>query len=142
MNESLSKQIDALFEELVPSMGKADTEAGEIVRAYCRIAHRWFNDGDKLGIGYGNETCNAAGRYLMKHDHGEVKVLAFIKAMWGNWSDHKYDEALDELGWAVLELLGNHPETRTNETEDMWDHFDKYEDVDDTEDDEGDEEDW
>lgn len=75
MNESLSKQIDALFEELVPSMGKADTEAGEIVRAYCRIAHRWFNDGDKLGIGYGNETCNAAGRYLMKHDHGEVKVL-------------------------------------------------------------------
>lgn len=65
MNDKLSKKMDELFDELVPSCGKAETEAGEIVRAFSRIAYRYFNDGDKLGIGYGNETCNAAGRYLL-----------------------------------------------------------------------------
>lgn len=135
MNKALSDKMERLFDELVPSMGKADTEAGEIVRAYNRIAYRWFNDGDRLGIGYGNETCNAAGRYLLEHDRGR-KLFGIIKEMWGNWSDSSYESALDDLGWAVLEVLGENPETRTNQTEDMWDHFDKYEDVDDTEDDE------
>ena len=141
MNEALSKKMDKLFDELVPSMGKADTEAGEIVRAYNRIAYRYFNDGDKLGIGYGNETCNAAGRYLLAHDNEDKTLINLIGMMWGSWSDSQYEEALDELGWAVLEFIGNHLETRSNETEDMWDHFDKYEDVDDTED-EWDEEEW
>lgn len=142
MNDELSKRMDELFDELVPSWGKAQTEAGEIVRAFSRIAYRYFNDGDKLGIGYGNRTCNAAGRYLLKHDQGDVQILAFVKAMWGNWSDRQYEDALDELGWAVLNLIDAHPETRANGTEDMWDHFDKYEDVDDTEDDEWEDEEW
>lgn len=142
MNEKLTKVIDALFDELVPTSGKADTEAGEIVRAYSRIAHRWYNDGDRLGIGYGNETCNAAGRYLLKHDHGVTDVFACLRDMWGNHSDERYETMLEELGWAVVELVEGNPDTRTNGTEDMWDHFDKYEDVDDSEDDEWDEEDW
>ena len=142
MNEALSEKMDELFEELVPGMGKADTEAGEIVRAYCRIAYRYFNDGDKLGIGYGNETCNAAGRYLTAHDNEEKTLIKPINVMWGNWSDDKYEVALDQLGWAVLGLIGNHPELRFNQTEDMWDHFDKYEDVDDSEDDEWEDEEW
>jgi hypothetical protein len=62
--------------------------------------------------------------------------------MWGNWSDSAYESALDQLGWAVLQVLGENPSMRETETEDMWDHFDKYEDVDDTEDDEWDEEEW
>jgi hypothetical protein len=142
MNKALSDKMEELFDELVPSCGKADTEAGEIVRAYNRIAYRYFNDGDKLGIGYGNETCNAAGRYLLKHDHNNADILDNIKDMWGNWSDSAYESALDQLGWAVLQVLGENPSMRETETEDMWDHFDKYEDVDDTEDDEWDEEEW
>lgn len=142
MNKALSNRMDELFEELVPRIGKADTEAGEIVRAYCRIAYRWFNDGDKLGIGYGNETCNAAGRYLLKHDHGNDGVFACIRQMWGNLSDSQYEDSLDELGWTVLDLIDENPDTRSNGTEDMWDHFDKYEDVDDTEDDEWEVDEW
>lgn len=142
MNKALSDRMEELFDELVPSYGKADTEAGEIVRAYNRIAYRYFNDGDKLGIGYGNETCNAAGRYLLKHDHDNDGVFDCIKPMWGNWSDDDYEAHLDELGWVVLEIIADNPDTRTNPTEDMWDHFDKFEDVDDTEDDEWDEEEW
>lgn len=141
MNKALEAKMGELFDELVPSMGKADTEAGEIVRAYNRIAYRYFNDGDKLGIGYGNETCNAAGRYLLAHDHGVSEIHAFISQMWGSWSDSRYEAALDELGWIVLELIGSNPDTFTNKTEDMWEHFDKYEDVDDTED-EWEDEEW
>lgn len=135
MNKTLSDKMGKLFDELVPIRGKADTEAGEIVRAYNRIAFRWFNDGDKLGIGYGNETCNAAGRYLLEHDRSRT-LFGIIKEMWGNWSDSAYESALDDLGWAVLEVLGENPDMYDAETEDMWDHFDKYEDVDDTEDEE------
>ena len=50
------ERINALFEELVPPMGKADSLAGELVRATCRIGYRYFNDGDHIGIGYGKET--------------------------------------------------------------------------------------
>ena len=145
MNDKLREKMDELFEELVPSMGKADTEAGEIVRAYSRIAYRYFNDGDKLGIGYGNETCNAAGRYLLRHDHGNSDVVESISSMWGQYSDKRYEAALDKLGWAVLQIIGENPALRETETEDMWDHFVKDEDVDDYDDDEWyeeDEEEW
>ena len=142
MNKALSEKMDELFDELVPSMGKADTEAGEIVRAYNRIAYRYFNDGDKLGIGYGKETCNAAGRYIIAHMRESSEIREAILEMWENWSDHQYEQALDRLGWAILDLIDNREEMRNNQTEDMWDHFDKYEDVDDTEDDEWEGEEW
>lgn len=60
------KRIEDLFEELVPTSGKADTVAGEIIRAIARISYRNYNDGDHIGVGYGNETCNPPARYLMK----------------------------------------------------------------------------
>ncbi|MBO6267353.1 MAG: hypothetical protein J6M06_03885 [Synergistaceae bacterium] len=71
------KKIEALFEELVPASGAASTVAGEITRAINRICYRCFNDGDHLGVGYGRETCNPAGRYLAAKCDG--KVAAMIK---------------------------------------------------------------
>ena len=65
-------RINALFEELVPVSGKADTVAGEIVRAVTRIAYRNWNDGDHVGVGYGKETCNPAARYLMERAGSKV----------------------------------------------------------------------
>lgn len=47
------QKINALFAELVPASGKADTVAGEIVRAVSRIGYRNYNDGDHIGVGYG-----------------------------------------------------------------------------------------
>lgn len=58
------ERINKLFKELVPETGKADSLAGELVRAMSRIGYRFYNDGDQLGIGYGKETCNPAGRSL------------------------------------------------------------------------------
>ena len=77
----IEKKIDVLFDELVPGSGKADTVAGEIIRAVSRIGYRNYNDGDHVGVGYGKETCNPAARYLSKKCGGEVeKTLAEI---WG-----------------------------------------------------------
>lgn len=56
-------RINKLFEELVPTSGKADSLAGELVRATARIGYRFFNDGDMVNQGYGKETCNPAARF-------------------------------------------------------------------------------
>ena len=126
------EKINALFNELVPASGKADTVAGEIIRAVSRISYRNYNDGDHIGIGYGNETCNPAARYL-----GEVAgdcVKQAIVNMWGVGDDSRYDNAVEALEEAVLEYLEQHPELKTTvNSEDMWDYRDKDEDVDDSE---------
>lgn len=131
------KKIEVLFEELVPASGKADTVAGEIVRAVSRIAYRNYNDGDHIGIGYGNETCNPAARYLGKVVGGRVQQA--IIDMWGVGDDDRYDKAVEALEEVVLEYLEQHPELKTTaNSEDMWDYRNELEDRDDPED----EEDW
>lgn len=53
-----------LWNEYVPMSGTAETVGGEILRAMSRIIYRFYNDGDMVGVGYGNETCNSSDRYL------------------------------------------------------------------------------
>ena len=135
---ALEIRISGLFDELVPMKGKADTVAGEIARAINRIVYRNWNDGDHLGVGYGRETCNPAGRYLAAKCGPEVEKA--VSALWGVELDETYDKELDALMQAVLDYLDGHPELRTTKnTEDMWDYRDRHEDVD-SDDDE--EEDW
>lgn len=128
------QKINALFEELVPPSGKADTVAGEIIRAVSRIGYRNYNDGDHVGVGYGKETCNPAARYLMAKA-GE-KVAAAVRAIWGEEVDSYYDTGVSVLEEAVLEHLEQHPELKsTTNNEDMGEYRDEAEDVDDYEDD-------
>lgn len=133
MISSMGK-INGYFEELVPASGKADSLAGELVRAVCRIGYRFYNDGDQLGIGYGKETCNPAGRFLM--NKGSERIGDTVAIMWGKWNEEEYERRLDELVEAVIDHIDKHPELRTTETEDMWDSRDPAEDVDDWEEDE------
>ena len=131
------KKLNALFEELVPESGKADTVAGEVVRAIARLAYRNYNDGDHVGVGYGRETCNPAARYLMKNT--DIDVTEAVSALWGVGDDEHYDILLGRLEQAVLEYLEANPELLTTKnTENMWDYRDRYEDVDRDDD----EEDW
>lgn len=139
-------RISALFDELVPAKGKADTVAGEIIRAVNRIAYRNSNDGDHVGVGYGNETCNPAARYLgeVAGNHGDPagnRVQQAVIDMWGIHDDSRYDKLVAALEEAVLAYLDEHPELKTTpNTEDMWDYIDRFEDRDDSEDDDGEEE--
>lgn len=129
-------KINKLFDELVPNEGKADTVAGEIIRAICRIGFRYYNDGDQIGVGYGKETCNPAARYLMNIGYEQIDNA--ISNMWGVYSDSIYEEWLDKLEKAVLEYLESNPDLKTAvNNEDMWDYR-TDEDVDDYDE----EEDW
>ena len=131
------ERINALFEELVPASGKADSLAGELVRAVSRIGYRFFNDGDQLGIGYGKETCNPAGRFLIAKAPREIGDL--VAGRWGMFSEAGYEAVLDILTGKVADYVESHPELREQPTEDMWSFRNADEDVDD---DEEDEEDW
>jgi len=132
--EMIRDKMDVLFEELVPLSGKCDSLAGEIIRAASRIGYRFFNDGDQLGIGYGKETCNAAGRFLIKRTN--EKIADIVSGMFGLYSEEKYENRLKDLLDAVVEHVEGNPDLRQAETEDMFDYFDKDEDVDDYEDEE------
>lgn len=127
-------KMDVLFEELVPLSGKCDSLAGEIIRAASRIGYRFFNDGDQLGIGYGKETCNAAGRFLIKRTN--ERIADIVSDMFGLYSEEKYENKLNDLLAAVVEHVEGNPDLRQTETEDMFDYFDKCEDVDDSDEDE------
>ena len=137
----VENRIHELFEGLVPSEGKADTVAGEIIRAISRIGYRNYNDGDHVGVGYGKETCNPAARYLMSlKDEG---IRNAISDLWGVVDDELYDTRLAVLEMRVLEYFEAHPELKTTEnTVDIWDFRTEY-DVDDSYDDDWDsDEDW
>ena len=63
--EQLNRDFfDSLRDIYVPACGPADTLGGEIIRAMDRVIYRYFNDGDKVFVGYGNETVNSSYRFL------------------------------------------------------------------------------
>lgn len=122
------ERINKLFEELVPVSGKAESLAGELIRAMSRIAYRFYNDGDQVGMGYGKETCNPAARFLMAK--GNKRVSSLATAIWGIYDESAYEDLLDILAGAVADHVEQIPDLRTTPTDDMWD-YSTDEDVDD-----------
>ena len=122
-------EINNLFEELVPVSGKAESMAGELVRAACRIGYRFLNDGDRIGIGYGKETCNPAARYLLANGSDDVQFA--VCHLWDAGNDDEYEKIInDELCKAVINQIEKNPELKKTPTGDMWDYA-TDEDVDD-----------
>lgn len=137
-------RINKLFKELVPETGKADSLAGELVRAMSRIAYRFYNDGDMVNIAYGKEICNPAARFLIAKGNAEVSSLT--AGLWEIFSEDAYEKVMDILCGSVADYVEQNPDLRTQPTEDMWDFKDEEEDQDDSwdeeEDDWGEEEDY
>ena len=133
-----AERINKLFEELVPFEGKANSLAGELVRAMSRIGYRFYNDGDQLGIGYGKETCNPAGRFLGAK--GNDRIARLTADAWAVYSEEAYEKIRDSLEGAVADYIEQNPDLRNQPTEDMWSFRDEDEDQDDSWDEE--EDDW
>ena len=121
------KKLENLFNELVPRIGKADSLAGEILRAAGRIGYRWSNDGDQIGIGYGKETCNAAARFLLIYGNKDIQIL--VTVLWGLADYRKYSAVLDRLVGKIVDYINEMPELRTMPTEDMFEYFFREYDV-------------
>lgn len=127
----MDARINELFRELVPETGKADSLAGELVRAACRLGYRFYNDGDMVGVGYGNETCNAAARFL--EHNGDAKIVRYTQKLTeNNYDERKYEYNLCRLTGAVADYVEQNPSLRQQETVDMNSYYDPKLDVDDS----------
>ena len=120
----LKEKNEALFDEFVPMEGFSETKAGELIRAVNRIGYRFWNDGDMIGIGYGNETCNAAARFIMEI-YPKTEMADLVTAMWGLTSEKIYEYSLELLVESMVRYIEGHPELKSEENE--YDMFEFYE---------------
>lgn len=87
--------LNSWAEDYMPGSGKANTKGGELVRAAQRILTEYYNNGNMIGRGYGNETVNPAARYIVEktsfEGNDEIKdMLNHIVQM----DDNEYDSWL------------------------------------------------
>lgn len=141
-NLNASDQLDAWFDQYVPAEGKAETLGGEIVRAICRVGHRWNNDGDRFGVGYGNETCNGAVCFLLKYVPGLVdttfdlttySVKEIIEDVFSDYcvdtntdigkDDEGYEKWLNETYEIIVTYLRAHSDLFETPAEESYDEF-------------------
>ena len=132
----LEKRNESLYDKLVPGMGKADTQEGEMLRAINRIIYRYYNDGDEYFRGYGTETAGPAHSFLVNANTG---VRSAMEKIFGDGTN--YEETIQD----ALEHILSHIEAKqgkyTPNTEDMFSYEAEFEDEEDYEDDYYDEED-
>lgn len=122
-----NKRFEELSDALMKSSGKSDTVGGELVRAVNRICYRFYNDGDVIGCGYGNETCNMAGRYILQYGNKEMRDV--LKTMWNGdvndtdyaMADKPYELLLSQLVDETVKYIDNGNNELNKETEDMLD---------------------
>lgn len=129
-NKEINNYLESAFDKYVPSFGSCETVGGEVVRACNRLIYRWFNDGDMIGVGYGNETCNAPARYIehIASEHGVNLLIAewTYDGTWEYGDEEKYEDKLYKQIEKVVKMLQEHPELFEEENfEDMYDYSDK-----------------
>ena len=116
LNQTLDKGkqpsdvLDAVFDTgIVPGSGKADTKAGEIIRAMMRIIYRYYNDGDKFFEGYGLETAAPSVAYLIDTiDEVATYVGNMMERLYDYDSDGKYNDAIETLADICLHHVQAH----------------------------------
>lgn len=129
-------KLEALHDELVPIMGVAETQAGELVRATGRLIYRFLNDGDKVGVGYGRETCNSSFRYLceMANKLNDVELAEALNSLDDSFvKDSEYKEHLETLAERISSQIEANPKLReikntVDSREDFVMEYDSYDD--------------
>ena len=71
--------LNSWAEDYMPGSGKANTKGGELVRAAQRILNEYYESGNMIGRGFGNETVNPAARYIIEKTdfsgNGEIEDM-------------------------------------------------------------------
>lgn len=93
-----------LWDKYVPALGTAETIGGEILRAMSRIIYRFYNDGDMVGVGYGNESCNSSDRYLVAVVPNYISLDQFNEGQ-----ETKYEKLMLKNHRTVFAFLQKNP---------------------------------
>lgn len=120
---NIQDRIEVLFAELVPSMGKCDTVAGELVRAICKLRYEMYNNG------FGNNVSGALCYIADEHVPGCIpEYKALIDHARGIIYNGNYSaecatvQAMDSLATKVLDYIDANPVLKTTaNTTDMYD---------------------
>jgi hypothetical protein len=127
----LQKEYDALYNELVPSMGKADTIEGEVLRAASKIVYRHYNDGDDFNQASFEQLVPYIGAVTSYDDLAHKSTEFAIKAN-GNYTPNP--------NWDSLDVMEYGPEEDDYDDEEDDDYDDWSDNVDNEEEDDEDEE--
>lgn len=103
----IEEKLTALHDKLVPSMGKAETIQGEMVRAINRIIYRHYNDGDVFYTGYGEETCFSSVEFQKLSTcpiSNELRVI-LDEDNFRNKPDYLYEEAIYKAGEIIADYV-------------------------------------
>ena len=112
--------FDAEFRRLVPQSGSCNTLRGEVLRAANKIDYRLYYDGDKVGSGYGHQTCDPAAHFLIKKLGGNPKfgfTKTFQNLLGGNYglSKERYKKLVKRMVDRIDRYMLSIPETPNTE---------------------------
>jgi hypothetical protein len=127
LNEFVGKELEdrneALYDDLVPGDGKADTVQGEMLRAINRIVYRYYNDGDEYHTGYGTETAGPAHSYLVNANH---PLRSLVSTLFKNGTN--YEQTIKDVLDAILDHIESRRGKYAPNSEDMFDYESEFED--------------
>lgn len=124
---NIDGDIESWFTDYVPREGAANTVGGEILRAFAQIRARYYNDGDKIGVGMGKDTVNPAARYLVDKCVGWTEVSNIEEMLSGdsdiNKDDDSYKEWIEDCKYSLEDYLRNNEDYfHAVNKDDMWNY--------------------
>lgn len=121
----LQKEYDALYAELVPSQGKADTIEGEVLRASSKIVYRHYNDGDEFNEASFDQLEPYIGT-VTSYDDLAHKATEFAVKANGNYTPNP--------NWDSLDVMEYGPEEEDDDYDDEDEYYGPRDDEDEDED--------
>ena len=121
-------KLGDIVSESAPPVGVCEKKAGELAFAVNKIAYRFFQYGEHIGIEKGNEELNPVARYILFEYPNEV-IAKVVNGLWGLIDKETYEKGVNLLIEETVKFIEGHPELREIPNEDDCEQ--KYLDEDD-----------
>lgn len=122
---NVEKLFEDMWDQLVPSKGKCETLAGEMLRAVGKLRHDFYNNG------MGNNTSGALNFLRHKGAIGEefydiVSPYTTGRVYGGKYDGDKFHNAIDGIFESAVKMISLNPQLMTIENnESMFDYEDE-----------------
>ena len=124
MNKALEARINRLLSELPPAEGDASNLARELTRAISQLNHRFYDNGDRLGIGRGKQTCSPAGMFIAAETTSTISNQ--IREVWMCKNEQTYERKLEQVTKLVLDYIEHHPELISHRYYALWEYTPQF----------------